>query len=575
MDLLILIHLIFSAGKAMSSIILYKNSEEISYNSNIDVLDRDLIRLRIDCLEELDTEVYVEDYRLPVIFSDEERCFYTKEDRIFRESFGISSIRIFINGDLHKEFLFRVYTNEEKFIQIKNMVMFLLKNNDRILDICLSRTKQKYGSQSVGAPTFETIISTAEDIISFLQDKRFDLKCHLKKRLILHKEEKNEFNYSNIDPFEIINNFDKIYPSEEVDALKIMGKNYSLDSIKRDNYIESYNLEENSIILGGILSIKNLLLDINTQISNHKSLESLSYEKEYAHFKSFEKAYCIDDLYLSITTDGMLKRIERLINSIEQILIELKNKLKIPFKGFIYPKHSFHIKNSSFYRQIFNKLLNWYNLGAPTIGTNDNLIKIRSISKIYELYCLYKLIDVINKNGWVVVNSKEHSNFKNFIPCEVEFKKGDYILELFYDKTINVYSKTYHQHNDLVYLDHYKMSNHKYYTPDFILKISKLESHVRYFIFDAKYSDVSTLAKFNVLDELYRKYHTNLAVFNQEQMSLDHEKIYSIIALNPFGKKRLTKWHPIHGMNIFPIVESCKISHTECDFDNYITYFEF
>lgn len=50
----------------------------------------------------------------------------------------------------------------EKFNHITNMVLFLLKNNDRVLDICLSRTKYKLGIQHTGAATFETVISTAE-----------------------------------------------------------------------------------------------------------------------------------------------------------------------------------------------------------------------------------------------------------------------------------------------------------------------------------------------------------------------------------------------------------------------------
>lgn len=561
----------------MLPIILYKNSIEIDYSTGsiIEISDRDTIFLKIISHNNIDLEVYLEDYIIPTFFSEKDYCFYTHEDRIFRESFGYASIRVFVNNDLYQDILFKINTNEEKFTHIKNMVNFLLKNNERVLDICLSRTKHKFGNQNSGLTTFETVISTAEDIISFLQEKRSYFKYLLKKKLVSHKEEKNQYNKFNIEPFEIVNNIDKLIYSDEYNSLKIGGKGYSLDHIERSNYTESYDSEENNILLGGMISVKNVLLDLHTTIKKHKNLENISYEKEYANFKSFDKNYSIEDLYISVTTDGMLKRIETLFESIENIIIELKEKLSISFKGYIYPYNNAYIKNSSFYKNIFKKLLNWYDLGTPSLGANENLIKIRSISKIYEIFCLYTIIDIIYRNGWSVISTKEHPTFKNFIPNEIEFYKKNYTLEFFYEKTINIFSEAKNKHFDLVYLDHQKTSNYKYYTPDFIIKVTKSNQDIRYFIFDAKYSDINTLVKFKVIDELYRKYYTNIAIFDINRSVFSSEKIHSVIALNPFGKKKVKKWHSISGYKIYPIVESCKINFDECDFYNYIQEFEF
>lgn len=560
----------------MSIINLYKNSEEISYVTGtlIEISDRDFLNLEITCEEDLDIEVYLEDYKLPLIYSTTKKLFYTKEDRIFRESFGYSNLRVFINGEIYKDFAFKIKTNMEKFNHITNMVLFLLKNNDRVLDICLSRTKYKLGIQHTGAATFETVISTAEEIIEFLQIKSLHFKSILRKRLMLHKEEKNEFNLSNIDPYEIINNIDNLYYNRDEDSLKIKGKSYSLNNIKRNNYIESYDVEENRVILGGLISIKNILIDINSKITQDKNLEYISYEKEYSDFRGFHSEYSIEDLYLYVTTNGMIKRIDYLLSSIEILLFDLKKKLFIKFTGFLYPNNSLHVKNSSFYKHIFEKFFYWYNLGEPSLGANENLIKIRSASKIYEIYCLYKFIDLLYTNGWVVTRQKEHDFFKNFIPSEIEFQKNHYSLKLLYDKTIYPFSKET-KNNELVYLDHNKKSNYRYYTPDFIIKVKDLKKEVRYFIFDAKYSDISTLARFNVLDKLYKKYFTNLAVFNEENKSFTSTQIYSVIALHPFGKNQLTKWHKIKGFIIFPMIESCQLSFESNFLEDYIKYFEF
>ena len=62
----------------MSIINLYKNSEEISYVTGtlIEISDRDFLNLEITCEEDLDIEVYLEDYKLPLIYSTTKKLFY-------------------------------------------------------------------------------------------------------------------------------------------------------------------------------------------------------------------------------------------------------------------------------------------------------------------------------------------------------------------------------------------------------------------------------------------------------------------------------------------------------------------
>ena len=248
-------------------------------------------------------------------------------------------------------------------------------------------------------------------------------------------------------------------------------------------------------------------------------------------------------------------------------------KLNISFTGYKYPKNTQFVKFSSFYRNIFSKLFDWYNLGDPDIGINKNLIKLRSTSKIYEMFCLYIFIESIYKSGWIVLKSKQHTFFKNFIPEYIKFQKDDNVLELFYEKTINPVSNE-SQHNDLVYLDHKKASDSRYYTPDFIFKKTNIDGEVKYFIFDSKYSSSLTLEKYKVLDELYRKYYTNLAVFNITDMKLDSNNILSVVAVHPFGKNSLSKWNSIPNIRIFPIVESLKLDTNNNSFNKYIKDFE-
>lgn len=553
------------------------NDEEISYISSscINVMDFHEIQFFLKAEQNENIEVYVEDYLLPLQNRTDSLSEYSSiKDKIFRESFGYSTVRIYISNELRYEILFNVLTEKSKFEQIKEMVIYLLKNNNRVLDICLSRTKLELDNFTDSAPNIESVINLSEDILKIFLSKKGNYATILKKRLETAKDFINESNQFNLDPYEIFNNISDIFPSNEPTSINIRGKRYSLDNIKRDTLKESYDLEENQILIGGVYSIKHTLLDIKSTLSMKYEKETkLTFEHEYSNLQNFQKNFTIDDLYLQVTTDGISKRIDSVLNSVDTVLFEMQKKLNISFIGYQYPKNTQFVKHSSFYRNIFSKLFEWYNLGDPDLGINKNLIKLRSTSKIYEMFCLYSFIESIYKSGWVVLKSKQHSFFKNFIPEYIKFQKDDNVLELFYEKTIHSVSAE-SQHNDLVYLDHKKASDFKYYTPDFIFKKTNIDGDVKYFIFDSKYSSSLTLEKYKVLDELYRKYYTNLAVFNMKEMKLESNSILSVVAVHPFGKNNLSKWNIVPNIRIFPIVESSKLDINNNNFNKYIEDFE-
>ncbi|MFC4953255.1 hypothetical protein [Acinetobacter puyangensis] len=556
-------------------------NEEVFYeipSSPITILDNDSLQIvikNIDLVDNInDIEIYIEDYILPLHYNEYNQELTSIKDNVFRESFGYSTIRLYINNDIYKEIIFNVLTHQKKFEQIKEMVSYLINKNNLILDICFSRTKLEISPLGDSKATFESTLNLAEEIVSIFLTKKNSFSKVLKHYLEKNKEGFDNFNNFNIDPYEIFNNISDLFPSNDPESIHIHGRNFSLDKIKRDILIDSYNVEENQIIVGGLISIKNKLIDMQTILFHELNTNSLTYEHEYSNFKKFKNQYDIDNLYLFITTNGMNKRIENLINSIDLILFELQKKLNIKYLGFLYPKITQFVKNSSFYKNIFIKLFDWYHLGSPSIGVNQNLTKIRSTSKIYELFCLYHFIEKIHESGWNVIKSQEHSFFKNFIPEYIKFQKDSYILELFYDKTISSFDQELSLNNDLVYLKHNKKSSLDFYTPDFIFKINHINGNVKYFIFDAKYSSSNTLYKYNVLDELYRKYYTNLAIFNSESMTLESKNILAIIAIHPYGEKYLSKWKNIKNITIFPIVETFKLNNSDHNFNKYISFFE-
>lgn len=552
----------------MIDIIVYVNSNEVPLSSVINVSDKDTLEFELissdsSTFSERKIEVFLEDYLIPYTESGSGLSARSQINHLFRESFGYSNVRVFIDDYIFKELLFNVSTDEEKFNNIKDMMSYLLEYNERVLDICFARTKYKAKNTGEFDASFDSIISLAEKIVSNFNDKKNDLHKELRHRLELIKESPNAQNFYNINPYDVVDNLDQLHQGYSPDSIKLFGKTYSLESIQRENYINSYNLEENKVLLGGLISIKGGLLDILSNIEEQSS--RLTYEEEYKKIQPYYKVnkFLIEDLYVHLTTHGMRKRIDTLLTTIDELVNIFKNKLKVVFEGFLPPQLSPFARKSSFYLTTYKLLDDWYSLGNPDIGVDHELAKIRSTAKIYELFTLYKLIESFHNDGWEVISAGEHSVFKNFIPAQVQFRKKDTTLEVFYEKKILGFSQQT-QHNDLVALDkNNPKSKYNYYHPDFILMKIRDET-VEYFILDSKYSNSTTLSKFKVLDNLYDKYFANLAVYNQMDSILEKTAIKCVSAIHPFGDRTLTKW-PLQIPKITPNISSIFLSKEKND----------
>lgn len=550
----------------MIEIKVYINKHEVVQVSAIsEIIVPDMAEVQIELISNerdyfnlKDVDILLEDYKVPYTRSEDGMSIKSLANNLFRESFGYSNLRIFIDDEPINELIFKVSTNEEKYKNIRDMMKYLLNNNKRILDLCLSRTKSKSKNNGESEASFDSIISLAEQITYTFVEKGMGLKNELRHRLELVKEDASGNNFFNINPYDVIDNLDKLSQGYSHDSITLLGKMYSMEDIKRENHINSYNLEENKILLGGLISIKEALLSILSTIM--KGSDNLTLDEEYRVITPFGKKrnYVIEDLYTEITTSGMEKRINTILESIDELLYFFQKDIKVNFNGFHPPILSPFARRSRFYLTVYKQLDEWYSLGNPNIGVNQDLTKIRSTSKIYELFTLYRLIDTLHTDGWDVINSVQHNVFKNFIPSQVDLRKDDAVLNVFYEKKISGFDKET-KHNDLIALNkNNPTGQYNYYNPDFIIAKHRLET-VSYFILDAKYSSSDTLRSRGVLDTLYEKYFCNLAVYNEVDEVLEKQAIKCVNAIHPFGGRRLTKW-PSHLPKIIPDVSSVLLS---------------
>lgn len=503
---------------------------DLEKNPIFTVTELDDFKIYISSTLGQNVEFFLEDYQLNL--TKDIHYFTSNELKIFREAFGTSIGRLFVDGKIF-EVCFEVLAKKITVEKIEKMLSFLYKHNQEILNICFSRTMKEKSISEFGEADPEIIVKQAEIFVNKFMEFRQDFFFNLKKRLIPQKipvwMSKDNSNFFEVDDF--FENLDKISPTMEEGDVLFNGRYFSIDRTYKTELIESTNTYENSIILGGAQSILDKIKSISTFIKSNFSSNSSSYDKEYES---------IGNCIARVTFSALEKRCILLIDQLEEIVRYLKHDLNITYQGEIFPRVTPYVRGIKVYRILFDQLAIWYKLGVPSFSGLVLLSKIRSISKIYELFCLYKILEVFYHLEWSVISASKNEELGAGIPKNVIFHKGSSSIEVRYEDKIKPFDASTTNNLELVDLDHHKHWTYAFYNPDFIL-IYKNGVDIHYFIFDAKYSNKNRVEESH-LPEIYKKYYQGIGVVDFNKKIISSEKILAVCVLYPDYQKTISMY---------------------------------
>lgn len=525
--------------KQFISLIVYTNKEIIQYDG---------------------PKLDLEDYSVPLhqienSIADDLLIYKSIKERFFRESFGSAVLRMYI-ADTEYLFHFEVLATKMTAVQAEKMISYLSSRREDIIRICLSRTKRISGISESGTCDPEIILSTAETIINIISENRSEFKQKIKSKLVSQKAPAWSTNSSTalIDPVDIIFNLDSLRPGDGRQDVTLRGRTYSTSAIDVTTLKPDTNIFENHVLIGGLYSIlrvvSSLMLDIT---DNFKKQTISSYDKEYIS---------LGEILIKFTGGAMYFRCEKIISAAESLIKMFEKDFNITFKGEVQPRITPFVKSTRTYRVIFEQYSTWYGLGKPTLDGYHFLIKLRSISKIFEFFVLFKIIDFFIHLGLEIQEYYLNKDFDNLIPSKIVFENLDYDIEINYEMKIFKYSN-FTNNDDLVRIN----SKNSYWCPDFVLKYKdKNISESRFLILDAKYSSAYNVKNF-LLQNIRFKYYDNTAVFNSKKFILSRDKILGVFAIYPDNKF----YNNFIGNNQpqeIPIFKELPISFEDNDFIN-------
>lgn len=462
--------------------------------------------------------------------------FKLKEyDKPFLQSFGAIKIEIELDGkQYYSKSIAVMVSNTNINNGVINMIEYIYNN-------CEDYLYEKHRYSSILSGIKESEVISLEAKIAFLEHT-----------LDIYK---NSYQYLKINPYsklektKSVDSFDKLqsvsqrtiqYIADNIDELAVV--NYDTGIRFNNQYFQpnkvlvesnsySYDVYANRIIMG---FLKTLVAEINNII---KDLA----EKIYFKSKAETSGGYIDSMYQVFSRS--IKKINGYIESLKLLQIRYQQLYYFYSRLFNFsadmikslPVFTPVFRSINAYRQIYAVIRKWFSIGNYDIGKDELLLSFISTSKIYEYYCLIKMLCHINKNtNFSLVESKRtlyrvnndyYTNTKynnTFI-----FENGQVKLTLFFQPVIYGDDRAF---NGLSVFRNTssspKKDNHsrgKTYTPDYIIK-AEYNGRIDYMILDAKFSTPENIRSYQ-LQELVYKYLFSISALN------DNDRIIGLYIL--------------------------------------------
>lgn len=440
-----------------------------------------------------------------------------KSSNYFHDYFGFARIS-FLSDSIQVNILVKKMKVED----VEDMILYLFEKNHLIFDSFLS--KSSINSSAVFGGN-EYIHSSK--YLNFIEDfyNTFDYLFNSFK-VLPHTIVRKEFSLSNysskVIDFKsiewVLQNLDSVSFDRALvnhpDAICINAQYGVIDEIGSENIFLELNNYENQIVLGSFYHLLNELASLKT-ILNRKITENTPKDD------NLEASDCVDFRIIKIIPFIRLRNnlfeIEKKISKLQFKYLSLFKKVK-PMLQF--PKLTSVFSKSKHYRRAYEKIRLLYDLKFDIVGETQ-LLNIRKLSKLYELFNLTLIVEVLSEkylanNFFAHPIIDKNSEDLGVSKWSVKRKFGNYQVSLYYEPII----KRVSDETELIIIGSTQLSpNTSYCCPDFVLELRN-DNNVKYCIMDSKYSPITvinSLYKFNCV----KKYLLDIGISNRPYQKAD------------------------------------------------------
>lgn len=512
---------IFKPDGSNAEIILSNNQPSLNnINKEILFLENSLYEISIRSEEIFENiELFIGDYSIPLKFNKDIGCYETVKDTIFNGCFDLACISVNIDngyGDekvYYSEYL-RIATTKQTAKQVEQMLYEIENNIPNFLEICFSRNMKKSGLAKNEIRSIWNTLKIVDEIIDVYESNYGYFRNHKKSVIkqeaaILDVKSMRKINQDSL--IWIANNPDNLIETDNESPIKYKGKYYAPTKIKTYVSKYSYDIYENKMVIGFLKTIidyiNNQIVGFNREILELENIpNSIIIQLPNTHELTGRCVY--------VYYKGVLERFEEKRDILQKLYYMYIRILECKSEGVVgLPKLTNTFKRVYHYRICYECMIKWFKMGDYTFNHLNYLFKLKTLSRIFEYYCLIKLQIAVLQNGYIL---KEVNKITYDIEDDIEDINNKYVfsghgqeITLFYEPTIwanhvneeiNLYSTGY---------NFIKSKWNNKWSPDFVLKIVTTTNEY-YYIIDAKYSKARNVNRI-YLPQLVLKYSSQIA----------------------------------------------------------------
>lgn len=508
------------------------------------IRETDSISFRVVCPNTLgEPKIFIQDHSISLNrpYPNGEVTEHTVEfSRYLSNHFGVTSIAVsFSNGnDLVRVTPIDVYATKINKEQAEKILEYLSSKMTDVTHLCFSKTHIGSDAKTGEATDTLTKIDFSRRIIEMLNANRHRFATSPCKRSVETLKVSNYDDTTHITDKDIawlFQHLDQIYPtSADTSKVAINNRHYSIDQIQRSTIKVDTNLFENQVIHSFLINLKNFLNSVP------------DFKKKYQTHTPYKDYYTFDSILKKIEAPLMERRYREarmLLQQCNELLAFFKKHLPCTIRGTVAPILTPQAKRYTHYEKSFRLIDSWYKLGHPAWSGSNYLFGLKSLDKLYEFFCLYKIADKFIDLGYrltdVGANEADRSlgmrgrpapHPQDKITNYYKFEFGYKSLELFYEPTIWAYSEL-SKPGELIDTFHTKGVSNPFFTPDFVIKQDNSDDYPVYYIFDAKYSTESQ-TKERHLPAIIDKYYLKIKAISKN-LQIDSRAVKLVYALIP------------------------------------------
>jgi hypothetical protein len=389
-----------------------------------------------------------------------------------------------------------VYATKLNADRAMNILSFLEKNLSDVTRTCFSATSKLAGSQGETNPTPEAILQKINSDVQKLT-ALLSLFYNRKRSRLLSKtmriKAEGALGLTDHSIAWVLSNLDTLIPAIPSPMNVLLGNNYfKVDELEAEVLYEDTDIYENRVIAGYLDDIYSRLSEVAKFYGNckQKATTEITIGDVPVGFQSIQG---IRRLVLPKYYDRLLSECEMLKRKSfnHRRFFQQNLAVRSSYRGM--PNLTPGFLSQFHYHEVFKQIVDYYRLGSLNLSGEEFLFGLRTLDKLYEFYCLFRIIETILDSGWrLKAQDKirygtlyEDDSFEGIRP------NNRYIFEhttglrmtLFYEAEIITSSQT---DGGLIDTFHTGFGPNSKYVPDFVLQIER-ETDIAYVVLDAKY----------------------------------------------------------------------------------------